>query len=127
MKLIYLLYAGGFICSVLLGGVVACCYHYSLYFLILLCFPISFGAFALYDLFIKIEDKDLKGVTVLTVILFAVMVGLLVIAAYFGVDEWNFWGMIYAVGVTSYLLGLVLIGLSLPKRWEAKREREGKF
>ena len=127
LKRISLLYFGGFLASILLGGVVSVAYHYSWWYLILLAFPISFGWPVLSEIFRRIDDKNLKNVSILTVVLFFCMMGLLVLAAYYGVNEMSLWGMVYAGGIISYILGLTLIGLGLPKRWEEKKKREGIF
>ena len=126
MKKILLLYFWGFIASILLGGVAAVSYHYSWWFLILLCIP-SFGLFVLRDVFRKINDENLPKVTILTIVSFVIMLLLLSVAGYYNVNEWSFWGMVYAGGIVSYILGLILIAFGLTKRWEYKREREGKF
>jgi Na+-driven multidrug efflux pump len=127
MKRIFMLYVGGLLLSLFLGGVVSVAYHYSWWFLILLAIPISFGYVLLSDLFLRINVENLKKVTIITAISFVVMIGSLVVAAYSQVDEKSFWGMAFAVTIFSYMAGIVLIGLTLPKRWEEKRKLEKKF
>lgn len=127
MKRIILLYLGGLLLCAFLGGVVSLAYHYSWYFLILLAIPISFGWVILSDLFLRINDDNLKAVSILTVLSFVAMLGLLLIAGYYQLDETSFWGLSYAAAVSSYILGLAVVGLGFPKRWEEKRKNEKKF
>ena len=127
MKKIFLLYLGGLLLSLFLGGVVSVAYHYSWYFLILLAIPISFGYVLLSDLFLRINAENLRKVTILTVMALLVMIGFLMSAAYYHLDETSLYGMACAGGVLCYILGLAIIGVGLPKRWEEKRKIEKKF
>lgn len=127
MKKILLLYLGGLLLSLFLGGVVSVAYHYSWYFLILLAIPISFGYVLLSDLFLRINAENLRKVTILTVMALLVMIGFLMSAAYYHLDETSLYGMACAGGVSCYILGLAIIGVGLPKRWEEKRKIEKKF
>lgn len=127
MKRIVLLYLGGLLLCTFLGGVVSLAYHYSWYFLILLAIPISFGWVILSDLFLRINDDNLRKVTILTIALFIAMLGSLLLAGYYQLDETSFWGLVYAATIFSYVLGLAVVGLGLPKRWEEKRKNEKRF
>ena len=127
MKRIVLLYLGGLLLCIFLGGVVSLAYHYSWYFLILLAIPISFGWVTLSDLFLRINDDNLKRVTIFTIALFIVMLGLLLFAGYYQLNETSFWGLVYAATISSYIFGLAVVGLGLPRRWEDKRKNEKRF
>jgi hypothetical protein len=120
-----MLYVGGLLLSLFLGGVVSVAYHYSWWFLILLAIPISFGYVLLSDLFLRINVENLKKVTILTVMAFLIMLGSLMLAAYH-LDEKSLYGMVCAGGVACYIFGLAVIGMGLPRRWEEKRNMEKK-
>ena len=57
---------------------------------------------------------------------FLVMFGFLMVAAYYHLDEKSLYGMVCAGGVSCYILGLAIIGMGLPRRWEEKRNMEKK-
>ena len=121
MKRIFLVYAGGFLLSLFFGGVVSVSYHYSWWLLFFLAIPISFGYVLLSDLYLRINAENLRKVTILTVVALLVMFGFLVAAAYYHLDETSLYGMACAGGVICYIVGLAIIGMGLPKRWEEKR------
>jgi membrane associated rhomboid family serine protease len=89
--------------------------------------PLSFGYLLISDLFLRIDENNLKKVTILNMVLFLVMIGLLIIAAYCRIDEKSFFGMAYAGGIFSYILGLAIVGIGLRKRWEDKKKLEKKY
>jgi hypothetical protein len=117
MKRIFLLYLGGFLLSLLFGGVVSVAYYYSWYFLILLAIPISFGYVLLSDLFLRINAENLRKVTILTVMALITMFGFLIVAAYFHLDEKSLCGIACAGGVICYIAGLAVIGMRLTSTW----------
>lgn len=127
MKQILMLYVGMLLLSAFIGGVVSIAYHYSWYILLLLIIPILFGCACIYSINLRINEKNLKNVTILTAVSFLIMLGLLAIAAYYHIDERSFWGLIYAGGVSSFIFGLAIIALKLPNKWEEKRKIEKKF
>ena len=127
MKTIVSIYVLALVLCLFIGGIVSLGYHYSVgyYFLLLV---LALPAKIMTDeLFRRINKDNLRRVTILTAVSFFVMLGLLVLAAYLGIDEKSNYGMVYAVNIVSYILGLTIIGLSLPKRWDEKRRIEKKF
>jgi len=127
MKKIVKFYSLALLLCAFAGGLVSYAYHHGWLYYILLIFPVVIGWRVLANVFRKINNKNLKKVTIITAISFVVMIGALVVAAYYQVDEKSFWGMGFAVTIFSYMAGIVLIGLRLPKRWEEKRKQEKKF
>jgi len=127
MKKIVKLYSLALLLCVFVGVVVSYSYHHSWPYLILLIFPIVIGWFVLANVFRKINNQNLKKVSIITAVSLAIMIVALVIAAYCRVDEKSFFGMGFAVTIFSYMAGVGLIGLTLPKRWEEKRKNEKKF
>jgi len=109
------------------GWVVSFSYHYSWWCMLFVAIPVSFGYLLISDLFLRIDENNLKNVTVFTLVLFFVMVGLLVIAGYCRIDEKSLCGMAYAGGIFSYILGLAVVGIGLTKRWEDKKKSEKKY
>ena len=127
MKKIVLLSFLALLLCAFAGWVVSFSYHYSWWYMLFIAIPVSFGYVILSDFFLRIDENNLKRVTVLTLILFLVMVGLLMIAAYCRIDEKSLCGMAYAGGVSSYILGLALVGIGLTKRWEDKKKSEKEY
>jgi len=127
MKKIVKFYSLALLLCAFAGGSVSYAYHHRWLYYVLLIFPVVIGWRVLANVFRKINNKNLKKVTIITAISFVVMIGALVVAAYYQVDEKSFWGMGFAVTIFSYMIGIVLIGLTLPKRWEEKRKLEKKF
>ena len=123
MKRIVLLYSLALLLCLFTGVVISSSYHYSWWLLFLLVIPISFGWVVLSDIFMKINETNLGKVTAITVVSFIVVMGSLMVAAYYHVNEKSFLGMIFAAGLFSYMLGICLIGVTLPKRWEEKKIR----
>ena len=116
MKKIVKFYSLALLLCAFAGGSVSYAYHHGWLYYVLLIFPVVIGWRVLANVF-----------TIITAISFVVMIGALVVAAYYQVDEKSFWGMAFAVTIFSYMIGIVLIGLTLPKRWEEKRKLEKKF
>ena len=110
------------------GWVVSFSYHYHCWVcLLFMAIPLSFGYLLISDLFLRIDENNLKKVTILNVALFLVMIGLLIIAAYCRIDEKSLFGMAYAGGIFSYILGLAVVGIGLTKRWEDKKKSEKEY
>jgi hypothetical protein len=127
MKTIVLIYVLALVLCLFIGGIVSLGYHYSVGYYFLLLFLALPAKIMTDELFRRINKDNLRRVTILTAVSFFVMLGLLVLAAYLGIDEKSNYGMVYAVNIASYILGLTIIGLSLPKRWDEKRRIEKKF
>jgi hypothetical protein len=127
MKTIVSIYVLAFVLCLFIGGIVSLGYHYSVGYYFLLLFLALPAKIMTDELFRRINKDNLRRVTILTAVSFFVMLGLLVLAAYLGIDEKSNYGMVYAVNIASYILGLTIIGLSLPKRWDEKRRIEKKF
>ena len=124
MKRIYLLYFGGFLASIFLGGVVSIAYRYSWWFLLLLAFPISFGYVLLSELFLRINAVNIKKVIIFTVVALLVVVGIFTLLSYYRLDEKSLYGMTSIIGGISYMIGLMLIGIRLINKWEEKKKNE---
>ena len=122
MKQIALLYSGAFLLCFFVGVIVSLGYHYSWPYYLLNLFLLPIAWVMMSDLLLRINEKNLGKVTILTVIVFFLMIGMLLIAAYCQLDEKSFWGMVYAATVFSYVIGLAIVGAKLPKRWEEKKE-----
>lgn len=127
MKRIYLLYFGGFLASIFLGGVVSIAYRYSWWFLLLLAFPISFGYVLLSELFLRINAVNLKKVIIFTVVALLVVVGIFTLLSYYRLDEKSLYGMTSIIGGISYMIGLMLIGIRLINKWEEKKKNENSY
>jgi hypothetical protein len=127
MKTIVSIYVLALVLCLFIGGIVSLGYHYSVGYYLLLLFLALPAKIMTDELFRRINKDNLRRVTILTAVSFFVMLGLLVLAAYLGIDEKSNYGMVYAVNIASYILGLTIIGLSLPKRWDEKRRIEKKF
>jgi hypothetical protein len=127
MKTVASIYVLAFVLCLFIGGIVSLGYHYSVGYYFLLLFLALPAKIMTDELFRRINKDNLRRVTILTAVSFFVMLGLLVLAAYLGIDEKSNYGMVYAVNIASYILGLTIIGLSLPKRWDEKRRIEKKF
>jgi len=127
MKTIVSIYVLALLLCLFIGGIVSLGYHYSVGYYFLLLFLALPAKIMTDELFRRINKDNLRRVTILTAVSFFVMLGLLVLAAYLGIDEKSNYGMVYAVNIASYILGLTIIGLSLPKRWDEKRRIEKKF
>jgi hypothetical protein len=127
MKTIVSIYVLALVLCLFIGGIVSLGYHYSVGYYFLLLFLALPAKIMTDELFRRINKDNLRRVTILTAVSFFVMLGLLVLAAYLGIDEKSNYGMVYAVNIASYILGLTIIGLSLPKRWDEKRRIEKKF
>ena len=127
MKTIVSIYVLALVLCIFIGGIVSLGYHYSVGYYFLLLFLALPAKIMTDELFRRINKDNLRRVTILTAVSFFVMLGLLVLAAYLGIDEKSNYGMVYAVNIASYILGLTIIGLSLPKRWDEKRRIEKKF
>lgn len=127
MKPIVLIYGFALILCALIGGIVSLGYHYSRWYYLLLLFLAPIARVMMTELFRQMNEKNIVKVAILTIVSFAVMLGLLIVAAYFDLDEKSHWGMVYAGGVSSYILGLTVIGLKIPNKLEEKRKLEKKF
>ena len=127
MKTIVSIYVLALVLCLFIGGIVSLGYHYSVGYYFLLLFLALPAKIMTDELFRRINKDNLRRVTILTAVSFFVMLGLLVLAAYLGIDEKSNYGMVYAVNIASYILGLTIIGLSLSKRWDEKRRIEKKF
>jgi len=127
MKTIVSIYVLALVLCLFIGGIVSLGYHYSVGYYFLLLFLALPAKIMTDELFRRINKDNLRRVTILTAVSFFVMLGLLVLAAYLGIDEKSNYGMVYAVNIASYIVGLTIIGLSLPKRWDEKRRIEKKF
>ena len=127
MKTIVSIYVLALVLCLFIGGIVSLGYHYSVGYYFLLLFLALPAKIMTDELFRRINKDNLRRVTILTAVSFFLMLGLLVLAAYLGIDEKSNYGMVYAVNIASYILGLTIIGLSLPKRWDEKRRIEKKF
>jgi hypothetical protein len=110
------------------GWVVSFSYHHHCWVgLLFMAIPLLFGYRLLSNLFLRIDKNNLKKVTILNAALFLVMIGLLIIAAYCRIDEKSLFGMAYAGGIFSYILGLVVVGIGLTKRWENRKKSEKEY
>ena len=127
MKTIVSIYVLALVLCLFIGGIVSLGYHYSVGYYFLLLFLALPAKIMTDELFRRINNDNLRNVTILTAVSFLVLLGLLILAAYLGIDEKSNYGMVYAVNIASYILGLTIIGLSLPKRWDEKRRIEKKF
>ena len=127
MKLIVSIYVLALVLCLFIGGIVSLGYHYSRWYYLLLLFLALPARIMMTELFRRINNDNLRNVTILTALSFLVLLGLLILAAYLGIDEKSYYGMVYAVSTASYILGLAIIGLTLPKRWDEKRKAEKKF
>lgn len=122
MKPIVLIYLLALVLCLFIGGIVSLGYHYSRGYYFLLLFLALPARIMMTELFRRIDKDNLQKVTILTVVSFCAVLSLLILAAYVDIDEKTFWGMVYAVSVSSYILGLFIIGLSLHKRWDEKKK-----
>jgi len=127
MKRIILLYLGAFLLCLIAGVIASLGRHCSWPYYLLILFLLPIGWVVMHDVFLRINEKNLGKVTVLTVVVFFVMLGLMMLGAYRRIDAKSFWGMVYAVGVVSYTIGIIAIGLTLPKRWEERKKKEGRY
>ena len=127
MKTIVSIYVLALVLCLFIGGIVSLGYHYSVGYYFLLLFLALPAKIMTDELFRRINKDNLRRVTILTALSFLVLLGLLIFAAYLGIDEKSHYGMVYAVSTASYILGLAIIGLTLPKRWDEKRKAEKKF
>jgi hypothetical protein len=126
MKKILLLYFGGLLFCLLLGTVVSSAVYHSLWFLILVIVPISFGWLLMTDVFFDVNGDNLKDYAVVTSLSFVVMIGLLMCVYYF-CNVRSFFGLACIVGILSYISGLFIIGVGLQQRLKNKRIRERKM
>jgi len=127
MKRIALLYFGGMLLCIFLGGVVSIAYRYSWWFLLLLAFPISFGYVLLSELFLRINAVNLKKMIIFTVVALLVVVGIFTLLSYYRLDEKSLYGMTSIIGGISYMIGLMLIGIRLINKWEEKKKNENSY
>lgn len=128
MKRIALLYFGGMLLCIFLGGVVSIAYCYSWWwFLFLLAFPISFGYLLLSELFLRINAVNLKKMIIFTVVALLVVVGIFTLLSYYRLDEKSLYGMTSIIGGISYMIGLMLIGIRLINKWEEKKKNENSY
>ena len=123
MKRIILLYLGALLLCLIAGVIVSLGFHYSWLYYLLSLFLLPIAWILMSDLFLRINEENLRKVSVFTGISFFVMIGLLVIAAYCRIDERSFWGMVYAATISSYVIGLTIVGVGLSRIWEERREK----
>lgn len=123
MKRIILLYLGALLLCLIAGVIVSLGFHYSWPYYLLSLFLLPIAWILMSDLFLRINEENLRKVSVFTGISFFVMIGFLVIAAYCRIDERSFWGMVYAATISSYVIGLTIVGVGLSRIWEERREK----
>jgi hypothetical protein len=124
MKQVIMLYACALFLCIFAGLVVSLAYHYSWWWLFLLCIPISLGWIPFIDIQKAVNSANLLRFTILSVDLLIVMAVLFVLAAYYRVDEFSFLGMVYFVSGGLFLLGLFVICLTIPNKWIEKRREK---
>lgn len=127
MKRIILFYLGALVLCFFAGVMASLGYHCSWLYYLLILFLLPIGWVVMHDIFLRIDEKNLGKVTLLTAVTFFVMLGLMMLGAYRNIDAKSFWGMVYAVGVVTYTVGIIAIGLTLPKRWEKKKKKESRY
>jgi len=126
MKQIILLFLGALLLCMFIGVVISLVFHCSWWFSLLICVPISFGWIFLAEIFRR-ADSHLKGTTILTIVLFFLVIGAILLSAYCCVDEQSFWGMTLAGGLVSYMLGILLILFRLSNKWTDRKRIEWFF
>ena len=126
MKRIVLIYVFAPLLCLMLGASGYMIYHSHLWYVIVLCVIANCSLLAIArimmsEFFMRIDNNNLGKVTVLAVISFLVLVGLLMVAGYYGLDLKTFWGTTCATGAICHIIGLFIVVRSLVKRWEKRK------
>ena len=115
MKKIILLYFAVIFACLFVGGAVALSSCYSLWYLILLIFPISLGWLPISPMFKLIPDHLTKS-TVFLPLMFLLFVAVLVIGARY-LDDNSFWGIFCGAGAFTSALVTAVIMLRVQNLW----------
>ena len=132
MKRIVLIYVFAPLLCLMVGAAGYLIYHSHLWYVtvlsvIALCSLLVIARVMMSEFFMRIDEKNLGKTTVLAVISFLILVGLLMVAGYYGLDLKTFWGTTCAIGVICHIIGLFIVTRSLIKRWEEKKRGSNKY
>jgi len=105
------------------GIVISLVYHDSSWWILLVFYiliSVSAGWVILSDIPLKVNRDNLKKTMILVDSGVLLMLVLSVFAAFYPIDLFSFWGMVYVVSVILYILFLSLAGVSLQTRYGKK-------